>query len=255
MPMRQTLEKYLDWFKSGVKEIVAANDTSGYHSTIIGDGNPSLLFDNRIWRRDPANDPESLEPRFTNADAIFHLNPKAKIIAILRDPVTRLISEYNYFKEDREEIQSAANFHNLIVRNTKELRDCMNNHTPRYCLYSFSSDEYWHKTGRVNVGLYAAHLKEFYRVFPPEQVLVLSMEACGSDYTSCLGKTLNFLELEPIDSMAIGQKVETKTNKTRLNASKVSVPVWNSTIQLLKDFYKPYNEELTMLLGSEFNYN
>ncbi|XP_052768056.1 carbohydrate sulfotransferase 15-like [Mya arenaria] len=247
--MGEPLGFYLDWFMSGVEDIVATKDANGYHSTIMGDGNPAMMYNNLRWKLDPANDPASLEPRYTNADTIFDLNPKAKIIAILRDPVTRLISEYTYFEKDQN--KSAALFHDRVVRKTQEFRECTKDHTARYCAYKPEEGQE-EMCGRIHIGLYAVHLKEFYRVFPQEQVLVLSMESCSRDYAPCLQRAFNFLDLGPVNNNTIRQYIETTT---KVNKGKTSVSVWNSTKQLLKDFYKPYNEELRMILGSEFHYN
>ena len=53
-----------------------------------GDCSPSTLWDNSNW---PLNDENflPLEPIVTNADFAYHLYNRTKIIAILRNPVTR----------------------------------------------------------------------------------------------------------------------------------------------------------------------
>ena len=71
-------------------QMIARSTTSGdgMHMQIIGDGSPSYMFDNRQWPRVPGNEGCS-EPRVTVASHIHHLNPKARILFILRNPVDR----------------------------------------------------------------------------------------------------------------------------------------------------------------------
>ncbi|XP_052782311.1 carbohydrate sulfotransferase 15-like isoform X2 [Mya arenaria] len=182
-------EFYLDWFQAAVEGNISKTDSKGYHPMIIGDGNPSMNTYNEYWMLDPANHDTFLEPHFTNADNIYFLNPKAKIIAILREPVERLFSEYNYFARN----QTSAKFHGVVSKMKDLFEECRRTHTDRYCVNTKKPEQ--SSIGQIWKGLYYVHLGEFYRVFPKEQILVLKLDDCKINYDECLHRTFKFLEI------------------------------------------------------------
>ena len=59
--------------------------------TTTGDVTPCTVWSSLYWRCYQGNTGQVMEPVYTNADVIHRLNPQAKIIFIMGDPVDRFV--------------------------------------------------------------------------------------------------------------------------------------------------------------------
>ena len=55
---------------------------------VSGEVAEDIMWYNHVWPALPGNEGQ-LEPRYTNADYLHHLDPDVKVIVILRDPTER----------------------------------------------------------------------------------------------------------------------------------------------------------------------
>ncbi|KAK3559780.1 hypothetical protein QTP86_020729 [Hemibagrus guttatus] len=90
---RYPVEDYLDLFDLPAHHVqyqMLANRTAGSHRAdlIIGEASASTMWDNNAWSYLYGNTSEA-EPPFLIQDFIHALQPEARFIAILRDPVER----------------------------------------------------------------------------------------------------------------------------------------------------------------------
>ena len=125
-------------------------------------------------------------------ERVKRMNPRMKLIAILRDPVDRALSHYHRevrlgfepltFEEavDAEPERLAADSHRLLE-------------PPHY--YSHNHHHYSY----LDRGRYGHHLARWLEHFPREQLHVIRMEAMFEDPGDIIGKTLAFLGLLPVD--------------------------------------------------------
>ncbi|XP_053380249.1 carbohydrate sulfotransferase 15-like [Mercenaria mercenaria] len=230
------LSDYLHVFENTVNtDITGILTRTGFHNAIFGDFTPSVIWDHRgllseaIWRN-------MTEPPYTNADLIKRLNPNAKIIVAIRNPVDRsdnlkpdffhmiiiifvffpdqVNSEYLFFKETDD---SPADFHTRVVNSTNNMSQCLKDYGIRACVYF----------GRPNM-----YYREMYQ------------------------NIFTFLDVGPISDKKLFQEIisNTKYNK-RTKADQKLGDMLPETRTLLSNFYKPYNQRLAVLLGSEFDYN
>ncbi|XP_052761792.1 carbohydrate sulfotransferase 15-like [Mya arenaria] len=104
---------YEEYFRAATRQINAKKDPDGFHPVIVGDCSASTLWDNDYWTFLPEYK-NLTEPLYTNADYIHHFNPDAKIIAILRNPIDRLYSDYLYFTAGKD--KGPERFHERVKK-------------------------------------------------------------------------------------------------------------------------------------------
>lgn len=244
--VRNDLSSYLNYFRPASREIFMKKDKSGNHRIIIGDLSASTMWDNDYWTILPQNK-NLTEPRYTNADYIYHLNPNTRILASIRHPVNRLYSDYLYFNKNA----SAETFHAETVKIIQNFNRCMNNGTLRHCIYKPQVS-----VVRLRIGVYHVHLKEYFRVFPREHILVLKLEQFSKNTTESMKQVFSFLGLASVEKSQLRKIADPdKHANTRTKKAQKVGDMLPQTRTLLEDFYRPHNEELVKLLGSDFDYN
>ncbi|XP_052260668.1 carbohydrate sulfotransferase 15-like isoform X2 [Dreissena polymorpha] len=245
------ISSYFQIFSMATLQIVQSKLKNGYHPLVFGDHSASTLWDNDFWTILPqfAN---LTEPPITAADVIHHLNPNAKIIAMLRNPTERLYSDYLFFNQGDK---SPESFHKGVSVVLESLKTCLAINSLRHCLYKPpSSEPEFHI--RARIGVYHQYLKEYFRVFPASQILVLKLEDYSKAPAEIIQKIFEFLELSafPPEKLSNITKSKNPANSRRTNDSTIG-PMLPETRRLLQNFYWPHNEQLGALLGKTFNYN
>ena len=109
------------------------------------------------------------------AERIFEFQPRAKIIFILREPVARTISHY---------------WHK--VRNTTESRPISQlvQEDPQYLAYSD----------------YSTQIEQYLKVFPREQLYIMTLESLQSQSEKTLDELFEWLELSPYSPPELTEK-------------------------------------------------
>ncbi|MGI9157983.1 MAG: sulfotransferase domain-containing protein [Marmoricola sp.] len=158
--------------------------------------------------------------------------PKAKIIALLRDPSQRAISHYR--DEVRNGYEPLALADALAAEERRIAPELARMDADEH-YYSFVHEHLCYLTW----GRYAQHLSRWLTVFPPEQVLVLRSEDLFERPAHLYREVTDFLELPPYRLAAF----------PRYNGSGPAEPD-DAVLRRLRDYYAPYNETLVRLLPS-----
>ncbi|XP_011683798.2 carbohydrate sulfotransferase 15 isoform X2 [Strongylocentrotus purpuratus] len=215
---------------------------------IIGDGSASTFWDNHSWDRWDGKRYEG--PKYVTADVINAAQPDAKLIVILRNPVDRLYSAYLYF--NRKNKVSVDRFHKAIVEVIDRFNTCLQTMSFRGCTYSMERiQNKFPSPTRPYVGLYAVYVRDWFRVYPRDQLKIMTLEDWHVNCTGLLPEVFDFLNLEKKSGKTIAQFCEKKLqngNKFRLHAIGDMLP---KTRKLLEDFYEGPNKELSLLLGDD----
>ena len=179
----------------------------------------------------------------TTPDYIFHppvparihaLSPEMKLIALLRNPTERAIS--NYFMENRknrEPLPMLEAFQQEEARIERAVKEQDYN------------NQFYIDTAYKSRGRYAEQLARFLVFFPAKQILLLSSEELFSDPYGSLRKVYDFLDVDPdfkINDIAprnIGRK-------------KGEVPA--GVREYLDEYFQPYNQTLYQLAGKNFGW-
>ncbi|XP_078082106.1 heparan sulfate glucosamine 3-O-sulfotransferase 3A1-like [Mustelus asterias] len=180
------------------------------------------------------------------AARIYAMSKDAKLIVVVRDPVTRAISDYTQTLSKKPDIPS---FESLAFKNrTTGLIDT-----------SWSA---------IQIGIYAKHLENWLLYFPMGQILFVSGERLISDPAGELGKVQDFLGLKRIitdkhfyfnktKGFPCLKKPEGSSKPHCLGKTKGRThPNINpEVVQRLRDFYRPFNMKFYQMTGQNFGWD
>lgn len=164
--------------------------------------------------------------------------PDAKILAVLRNPVSRAYS--NYWDRVAAGAETLHTFEAAIDAEERRLagvdHDRLRN-DPAY--YSFEHDQFTY----LARGRYLEHLQAWLDSYPPEQVLVLRAEDMYADPGAVFSQVQRFLGIREC------RDVDLKTYNERSKP-----PIAPRTKARLADYYRPYNEALYERLGRDMEW-
>lgn len=130
---------------------------------------------------------------------IYQYNPEIKIIAILRDPIKRAISNYNYaLMHGREDLD----FEEALEMESKRI--------------DLKWGPFWHY---LKKGLYGVQLKRYFELFPKENIKVILYEDFINDQ---IQTTANVLEFLGVTNKDLPLSTNKSSNKTLIPKNKVA---------------------------------
>jgi hypothetical protein len=186
------------------------------------------------------------------AARIFNYNPDIKLILILRNPVDRAFSAWNFYRR----------MHGRITPSTFKLRLRKANSTiktllreKQYPSFEELIDKEIEKinsgtnlllTGIIQRGMYAEQIKKYLKFFDEAQILIFDNSELRTRPKKVLNQISNFVGLRSFDwSWHENRRKHVGTYNTSLKSG---------TRSYLSDFFAPYNEELYRLLDRDFGW-
>ena len=176
---------------------------------------------------------------------IRHMSPDTKLVVVVRDPVTRAISDYTQALSKRTDVKP---FEEMAF---------VDNHTGIV-------DTSW---GAIKIGVYAKHLEKWLNHFPLRQIHFVSGEKLISEPAREVSKVQTFLGLKPVISdkhfyfnttkgFPCLKKPEHSGSPHCLGRTKGrSHPNINPlALQRLRDFYRPFNQKFYQMVGQDFGW-
>ncbi|MEG4290296.1 sulfotransferase, partial [Microcoleus sp. C2C3] len=161
-------------------------------------------------------------------ERLYSLFPEAKLIVLLRNPVDRAISQFYRLTGLNWEARSLDR---VISDEIERL-----NQNPEYII----GEEPGNYLAR---GRYIEFIKKWRAFFPREQLLILKSEDFYAGAAATLKQVLEFLDL-PEYQLSEYQ-----------NANPGSYPPVNQSIRdWLRDYFRPYNQQLEEYLGRKFDW-
>ena len=165
---------------------------------------------------------------------MFDLLPQAKLVAILRNPTERAISHYFHEKQRGYEslpIMEALAAEEQRLKPAVEAKDYKN--------YSFIHHSYKRR------GHYKEQLERFFKLFPRQQILILTSDDLFRDQNSTLKQVTEF-----VGASSSFQVKDSRPRNVARNKEQVDVEVYD----YLNGYFRPHNEALYELLGTNFNW-
>ncbi|XP_061562092.1 carbohydrate sulfotransferase 15-like [Phycodurus eques] len=248
---RYPVEDYLDLFDQAAHLIQgspAANGsgTPGRPDVIIGEASASTMWDNNAWVYFYDNATTGGEPPFLIQDFVHALQPDARFVVMLRDPVERLYSDYLYFGIANK---SAEDFHEKVSESLQLLDGCLADYTLRSCAYNTTVNNAM--PVRLQVGLYAVYLLDWLSVFGRDQILVLRLEDHASNRKHTMHTVFRFLGLGPLSQQTESELNGSPASNSRRPADKNLGPMLPATQLVLRHFYAPFNRKLAQVLRND----
>ena len=228
---------------------------------ILIDCTSRTMNHNWFWHKDLEN--QGLpEPNILVPHKVYRLNPKMKIVAMLRNPPDRLYSDYTGYPSSHDDITTPEDFHKRVVGEIAVWNQCLiTKRLPlNRCAYGFNWPEgfsggktvdFWseYSLDRLRVGIYFVYLKDWIKVFPRENILVLTTEEYALGPLDFIRKVfLPFAELEDFREHD-RRSIESWDRIIRGSNRRGRKVMLNKTRETLEKFYQPYNLQLAELLG------
>ncbi|KAF7221035.1 heparan sulfate glucosamine 3-O-sulfotransferase 6 [Nothobranchius furzeri] len=174
------------------------------------------------------------------------MNCQTKLIVVVRDPVTRAISDYTQTLSKNPGLPS---FQSLALKNSS----------------TGLIDTTW---SAVRIGLYTKHLENWLQYFPLSQFLFVSGEQLVSDPAGEMGRVQDFLGLKRVISekhfyfnqtkgFPCLKKPEGSSRPRCLGKSKgrPHPQISSEVLQRLRDFYRPFNHRFYQMSGQDFGWD
>ncbi|KAM3863362.1 carbohydrate sulfotransferase 15-like [Diretmus argenteus] len=244
------VEDYLDLFDlaaNNIQEGIIGN-SSGDQSKlqlITGEASASTMWDNQAWSY-LHGDRDEAEPPFLAQDFIHTVQPNAKIIIMLRDPVERLYSDYLYFKMANKSVED---FHQKVIESVRLFQSCLSERSLRSCVYNTSLSNAM--PVRLNLGMYIVFLLDWLTVFHREQILVLRLEDYAANLRVTMKKVFDFLSVGPLSEQVEGALTKWPMSNTRRAADRNLGPMLPATRDLLREFHQPFSLKLANVLDNK----
>ncbi|XP_010717800.1 heparan sulfate glucosamine 3-O-sulfotransferase 2 [Meleagris gallopavo] len=176
---------------------------------------------------------------------IFNMSRDTKLIVVVRNPVTRAISDYTQTLSKKPDIPT---FEGLSFRNRS----------------LGLVDTSWNA---IRIGMYAVHLQSWLQYFPLSQIHFVSGEKLITDPAGEMAKVQDFLGIRRVitdkhfyfnktKGFPCLKKTESNSSPRCLGKSKgrTHVQIDPEVIEQLRDFYRPYNIKFYETVGQDFRW-
>ena len=187
--------------------------------------------------------------------------PEARMIVLLREPISRLVSQFS-FNQHRggDRFKAMDQFQNIESMLTLELDQenialwagldnlDLDEPIPRYTESSQSTAALVYNASLRRRGQYAEQLSLWFKYFPRDRFLIVNSSLFSSNPAAVLSQVLDFLELpqHPFRPLTTAEQNITST------AKKSSVVLSPESQASLEEHFAPHNAALVRLLGSQF---
>ncbi|XP_062927933.1 carbohydrate sulfotransferase 15 [Mobula hypostoma] len=247
---RYLIEDYLDLFDLAAHQIQNQISNSSAEqemdsNMIIGEASASTMWDNNAWQSFYGRTANS-EPPYLIQDFLHAVLPAAKLIVMLRDPVERLYSDYLYFISANKSVED---FHEKVKDSLQIFDSCLMHSSLRSCVYNCTVNSAM--PVRLQIGLYAVFLWDWYAVYNQNQFLILRLEEHAADVKNSMDRVFRFLDLGNLTEKQEAAIINNPASNTRRPKDKSLGPMLPETRKILEEFYRPFNEQLALLLNND----
>jgi hypothetical protein len=190
------------------------------HPFITGEASPSYLFHPYAPKR--------------VAEALPHV----KLIALLRNPVSRAYSQYHHAVElGFETLSFEEAIREEEKRTAREQEKLLKNE-------HYYSDAYKHRS-YLTKGIYVDQLQAWMSQFPREQFLIIKSEDFYANSVATFKLVLSFLHLPDVE-LTVDKQYNTNTYPSKMDPA---------TRARLVEYFKPHNARLYEFLGVDFGWD
>lgn len=236
--------RYISFFKDSFNYI------KNNRNTLLIDGSQSLVWDTR-----KTGNLCFLPQLFSE------MFPNAKFIVLMRDPVERLYSDFNYLCEvaskdhdlpEEFNTDRADWFHRKVSQELEKMEKCLSVSSLEECAHHGLSGSSEGLCGHVRLGisLYHVHIKRWLRETSRKQFLFLTTAEMASEPLMVMQKTWDFLGLPKQDPKELDDILYQHLHSSQSSQSS-KIGMTNVTEVMLRKFFQPHNDVLATLLGED----
>jgi hypothetical protein len=164
------------------------------------------------------------------------LLPQARLIVLLRDPVSRA---YSHYWHERDKGRESLDFEAAIAAEPARLGDSEAALADGRISRSAAHQHFSY----LARGRYAEQLERWFAVVPREQFLVLRFEDLAREPLVVLNRTLGFLGLAPAQSVRLEARNTRRYPKMQ-----------PATAEQLREYFEPHDRRLGTLLGEPMHW-
>lgn len=202
-----------------------------------------------------------------NPYLIHSLLPHAKFIAVVRNPLYRIRSEYYFFlrthcKDRSKEVQRLSGpdkFHLTVANHLDGYEKCMGLHADIvFCMYSYRK---WIQSEsaciqvRLEATMYYYSLSQWFHYFPRDQFLIIRTEVLQDSEVTAAEEMYNFIGAGSFSNKELEKEEETmqaEKSQSFLHGNSTDEDFMHpETKKLLLEFFHPHNVKLAELLHDD----
>ncbi len=172
-------------------------------------------------------------------DRVAEIVPRARLIALLRDPVARA---YSHYQDNLRNGREPRSFEAAIDEEATRIRRGDDEVPGR------GAARWRHlRQAYLARGLYAGQIERWRRRFPREQLLLLDSAEFSRRKPETLDRVAEHVGLAPFD-WSTSSRVQKVFNRFPY------APIDAAVDRRLREFFRPYNERLYELVGCDFGW-
>lgn len=175
---------------------------------------------------------------------VYEMSPSVKLIVVVRDPVTRAISDYTQQLSKRPNIQPFERF--VFVDDQSKVINSS-----------------W---AAIRIGIYAKHLRRWLDYFSLGQIHFVNGERLVTDPAGQLAKVESFLGLRPIikpnnfyynetKGFPCLRKSEESIQCLGKTKGRIHPTISEDVVERLRAFFRPFNERFYRMTGTDFGWS
>ena len=255
-------ERYLDIADIAADDILRYNRLNStnhvVHPMIFGDGTPSTMFTTSHWDHD-MHETNQVETPLITAKYLNHMQPDAKLLMILRNPVDVTYSYYKYFAVTRSDRgDESEKFHQCVLIAIETILKCQESESIFHCTVVLmrtrlkvlgSRDRICQLVlGCLQLGRYYEFINEWFKYFPREQFFTMQFEEYikyPKHYIMRVWDWMGMRDLQERMTSSVGRLSAMNKNSRDLG------PMLPETEKILSIYFRDQNEMLATLLNDE----
>ena len=190
--------------------------------------------------------------------------PKAKFIIVMREPLSMLYSQFWYSCSRVEQpvplrdykLKGPDIFHERIVAKIRHINSCLTVFPLVKCTsesgtFPIPFNPLMPECGGIKIykALYYVHIQKWLSVIPRERFLFLTLEELSGNLKQTTNRLWKFIG---VSSFTINKHICTQATNKQNAVDYTNDPrlvMRNDTREILKGFFRPYNQRLADLLG------
>jgi len=214
---------------------------------ITGDGSTSTIWKWPIYVNDEDDRLACETPLLIEA-----IQPEAKYIVIIREPIDFLNSAFWYFCQQMKE-KDPHTFHEYVERSLEWWNTCTQNYSTVQCVYNKHISSPDPGCGRLRQLVHPyIFVSIWLQVIPRKRMLFVKSEELKDNTADVMREVYKFLQLSALSDELLTDIVSVQHINEQKLLHKAENPTFQmlpSTRDLLLKFYKPFNKKLAKLLN------